>query len=362
MAFYVKQGDEYSVYTDDQVEIIRTLPPRIFNVEQKPFNGPLFLKLGGNFVLPSRFYGNVTKRAERVLNTFNAREGSTGILAAGDKGNGKTLLAKQISILAAKQDMPTIIINKPWEPNVFADLLQNIEQPVVLLFDEFEKNFQTQHFDDDEKSADQEKLLTILDGVNSSKKLFIFTVNEVYRLNRFLLNRPGRIFYRFNYSKISADVVREFLLDTLYEEHHDKIDELVKLSVLLPEFNFDIMQAISEEINRYGDTPTKLMNILNIDGTQNEKKHEIVVYNSNNEEVERESNRVNPYAFRFSLIATAEKLKSASNLLSNNEPRRIDFISSDIVEVLPSGAFIAKREGLKLVATPTPELSWFSRF
>jgi len=58
----------------------------------------------------------------------------------GEKGSGKTLLAKYISIAAAKErGIPTIVINHPFHGDEFNLFMQSIQEPVIVLMDEFEK-------------------------------------------------------------------------------------------------------------------------------------------------------------------------------------------------------------------------------
>ena len=40
-------------------------------------------------------------------------------------------------------------------------------------------------------------MLSLFDGLDNGKKLFVITCNEVERLNAYLLNRPGRFHYHF---------------------------------------------------------------------------------------------------------------------------------------------------------------------
>jgi hypothetical protein len=48
-----------------------------------------FLSERDPFKLPPKIYGNTQSRAERFLNTFDSRSGTTGILLSGLKGSGK---------------------------------------------------------------------------------------------------------------------------------------------------------------------------------------------------------------------------------------------------------------------------------
>ena len=67
------------------------------------------------------------RQAERILRTFLARSGSTGVLLAGEKGSGKTFLTKYISLQVARQGIPTIVINQALSEGRFNAFIQAIE-------------------------------------------------------------------------------------------------------------------------------------------------------------------------------------------------------------------------------------------
>ena len=76
----------------------------------------------------------------------------------------------------------------------------------MVLFDEFEKVYD---------SDEQEEMLTLLDGVFPSKKLFVLTCNDKWRVNQHMRNRPGRIFYMLDFTGLDEDFVVEYCHDNL---------------------------------------------------------------------------------------------------------------------------------------------------
>jgi SpoVK/Ycf46/Vps4 family AAA+-type ATPase len=189
-----------------------------------------------------------------MISTFMSRDKSTGVLLTGEKGSGKTMLSKNIcNELASKCGVPTIVINAPWHGDKFNTLIQSIQQPCVVLFDEFEKVYD---------SEQQQSMLTLLDGIYSSKKLFVLTCNDKWRIDTHMRNRPGRIFYYMNFKGLDENFIREYCQDNLNNKEH--IDKLVNIASVFSAFNFDMLKATVEEMNRYDETPAQALTLLNV--------------------------------------------------------------------------------------------------
>ena len=107
-------------------------------IEKRNARGMLREQIDG-FEIKGKVYGDTIRNTKRVLNTFGDRPATTGVMLAGEKGSGKSLLAKMISVEGAKDGIPTIVINAPWVGDKFNAFMQMIEQPCMVLFDEFEK-------------------------------------------------------------------------------------------------------------------------------------------------------------------------------------------------------------------------------
>jgi hypothetical protein len=127
-----------------------------------------------------------------------------------------------------------------------------IEQPTVILFDEFEKVYD---------KDDQEKMLTLLDGVYPSKKLFILTCNDKWRVDSHMRNRPGRIFYSLDFKGLEQDFIIEYCEDNLVNKTH--IQGVCRVAAMFDQFNFDMLKALVEEMNRYNESPSESMKMLN---------------------------------------------------------------------------------------------------
>jgi hypothetical protein len=251
MAYFLKNGTSFRVSSKEAMDLHEHLPAGNYTVAVDPM-GNFYLESIDDFEIPTKMYGNTLRHTDRIINSFWKRPQQTGVLLNGEKGSGKTLLAKNISAELAKQGVPTIVINRDWTGDGFFKLLQDIDQPCVVLFDEFEKVYDREQ---------QEQILTLLDGVFGSKKLYILTVNDKWRVDSHMRNRPGRIFYLLDFKGLDQAFIREYCEDNLNNKQY--IDQICSLTSLFGEFNFDMLKALVEEMNRYNETPSEALEMLN---------------------------------------------------------------------------------------------------
>ena len=284
---FLKKGDKYLVTSREGLDMLGRLPTGTYTIDQDPRDNSFFLQHIDPFEITGKIYGETQPQAERILRTFLARKGSTGVLLAGEKGSGKTFLSKYISIQAAKQDIPTIVINQPLHGERFNAFIQAIQQPAIILFDEFEKIYQPKEqqgqggprpmmmrsrrprwgmppdmMPEEYENAYQDSILTLLDGVYPSNMLFLMTVNDKQRVTKHLLNRPGRIYYILDFEGLSPAFIREYAEDTL-EDLAQQLDPLLAACAHFDAMNFDMLQAIIQEMNRFGETPQQVLKWLN---------------------------------------------------------------------------------------------------
>ena len=252
MSYFIRNSNTFRIAADEALDIQTYLPVGNYTVKFDQMAGSFFLEIVDSFPQVPKLYGDTTRNADRILRTFLDRPNSTGVMLNGEKGSGKTLLAKTLSIEAAKMDIPTIIINAAWTGDVFNKFLQDIEQPCVIMFDEFEKVY---------NNEDQEAALTLLDGVFPSRKLFVITCNDKWRVNEHMRNRPGRIYYMLDFKGLAPEFIIEYCQDNLNNKHH--IEKIVEISALFEQFNFDMLKALIEEMNRYNESPQDALKMLN---------------------------------------------------------------------------------------------------
>ena len=253
MTQYIVRGNSIYPTADANLVVKQSLDAGTYVVRYDSVTDEYYLDGIDDFAIPEKIYGDSVAKSKRVITTFNSRKGSTGVLLEGLRGSGKSLLSKLVSNELLKCGVPTIVVNEPHHGDTFNAFVQSIDQPAVIIFDEFEKVY---------THCDQEKILTLLDGVFPTKKLFMLTVNETRRVNDRMFNRPGRIFYTFSYKGLDADFITEYCNDTLLVKEH--ASSILKISAMFPDFSFDMLQSIVEECNRYNETPEQVISWLNM--------------------------------------------------------------------------------------------------
>lgn len=274
MTNFVHNGNLIRVLPDDAIRIQRELEPGNYSVVVD--RGELVLQKNVKMSIPHKIYGSTKNDAERIINTFKDRSTNTGVLLSGDKGSGKTLLAKLVASECEKLNIPTLSISSRLGGNVLATFLQNIGQECVIIFDEFEKVY-SHNEEDQDGITPQESLLSLLDGIYDNKMLFILTCNSVHKIDSNLINRPGRIYYYKRFSGLESDFIEEYCKDELKDK--EKLNEVLNRIALLGQISFDVLKAIIEECNRYPGNIKEAFSLLNIgnnDGVLYEMKCRLI--------------------------------------------------------------------------------------
>ena len=254
---YLGFGNSIKVYRKEELTFHERIPSGNYIVCQNEQTGEFYLDKTDDFKPIKKLYGDYQKTINRIIDTFIARPAQTGVLLQGKKGSGKTLVAREVAIrLANEHGIPTIMVNEHYHSTGFKQFIANIDQPCVVLFDEFEKVYKQEY---------QEKVLTLLDGTIQTKKLFFVTVNDMNKVDNNLVNRPGRMYYSLKYTGLEESFIREYLNDKLSDK--EKIENTVIQTLLFTSFSFDMLQALVEEMNRYNEDAAEAIKILNLDPT-----------------------------------------------------------------------------------------------
>uniref|UniRef100_A0AAU8B8F3 ATPase family protein n=1 Tax=Dulem virus 42 TaxID=3145760 RepID=A0AAU8B8F3_9CAUD len=216
----------------------------------------IILTEGNEISLPEKLYTPKSdeKFINKVLNVYTDSAKSLGILLAGKKGTGKTVMAKQIAI---KSNLPIITVdNKMYACDLKRLFIKLENEPACFIFDEFDKF--GERYDSDE-------LLRIIDGVSSSgKNLMIFTANNTDDINNYMLDRCGRIRYYREFDEMQPSMITEILKDRL----NDPSEASPLTDFIMSNFNllsFDNVTAFADEVNNYpNETFEDLLEDMNI--------------------------------------------------------------------------------------------------
>ena len=251
-------GTVYRIY-DESMRAFTQLPPGVYKIAFNPMAGYSLIK-SDPIEINEKIYGNHLKKVEKVYNSFKVFPRNLGVILSGDKGIGKSLFAKLLSVKAIENGYPVIMCDTPY-PGI-ADFLGSIQQEIVVLFDEFDKTFAQLEGQGDP----QAEMLTLFDGLYMGKKLFIITCNELRKLNDFLVNRPGRFHYHFRFAYPNDAEVTEYLQDNIAEEFWGEIPAVAEFAKKV-DLNYDCLRAIAFELNMgstFADAAADL-NIINIE-------------------------------------------------------------------------------------------------
>lgn len=243
--------DEGGIYfpIDGEFVIHATPGPGIWRIQKspKPMDPRIGLtKVSDKFVFPYKIYplgqDHVFNRIKALWDNkeFGESGKNLGVIFNGTKGTGKTVAAK---LLCNELDLPVIIVSDTFEGAILP-FIQNLSFECVILLDEAEKTFS--------KDAEDDKiLLSLIDGVyNNSRKLYILTTNRL-TVNENLIGRPGRIRYIQEFRNLPVEAIKEYCADNLKDM--SKLDTVLQEIDLLEISTIDILKAIVEEINIFGE-------------------------------------------------------------------------------------------------------------
>lgn len=263
MTQFTREGDTHFPHSDQSLKIVRTLPAGFHSIGFHPMRG-YFFRDAPAMELPSKLYGSTVVHSERVRHTFKTRPGNTGALFVGEKGSGKSLLMRHICVELVKEGLPVVMVNEAHCGESFNQFLMSLTQPVVLAMDEFEKIY-----DDN----DQVKILSLMDGVFPSQILFLLTVNDVDLVTQYMKNRPGRLFYRLTFEGLEAEAIVGYATDNLKAPTDSAINSILMVAQIVGKFNFDMLKALVEEMNRYNEPAHEAVKWLNIRPAHTERTY-----------------------------------------------------------------------------------------
>lgn len=221
---------------------------KAYDLKWDDWSDMAYLAENGELNLPSKIYelneDKIFKK--RVLNSFNNHENSIGIMLAGTKGTGKTMLAK---VIAKESNLPIIIVDSQFPTNRLIGFFKQFSTPVCVIFDEIEKNFNTG------------RMLDFLDGVEkTTKKLVLMTCNELDKVSEYLQDRCSRIRYVRKYGINDNLAFLPMLIENKEIKNAEIIRKFVEERFKLP--SIDNMNAFLNEVKDLEDEDISLDDIV----------------------------------------------------------------------------------------------------
>lgn len=237
----VNTGNRYVIY-DDSLKTFDKIPAGTYVVCFEKNSG-FFLRSKPDMQINETVYGQHTDKINKVMSSFERFSRHLGIILSGDKGIGKSMFARMLSVECIRKDIPVIIVDS-FIQNIAA-YIESIDQEVMILFDEFDKTFAKCGSDGEDPQA---TMLSLFDGTSNGKKMFVVTCNSLNMLNDFLVNRPGRFHYHLRFEYPTAADIRVYLQDKIPEEYYDQIDSVISFSRKV-DLNYDCLRAIAFELS-----------------------------------------------------------------------------------------------------------------
>lgn len=282
----VQMGSKHLVFGED-VQTYKDLPAKTYAVRFHPMQGWWLDERPSLATGDEQIYGRHAERVNKIFGSYDLASRNFGVILSGAKGIGKSLLARMIAERGIENQLPVIIVDTAY-PGI-SDFLASVQQRCVIIFDEFEKTFAKLG----EDSADpQVEMLSLFDGIDGGKKLFVITCNSPTQLNEYLINRPGRFHYHFEITCPNADDVRAYLHDKLINGFDEEIEKVVKLASMT-DITYDCLRAIAFDLSQGYPLEDTLAD-LNINYERN-TLYDIVIKLSNGWQLTAYSIRIDLY-------------------------------------------------------------------
>lgn len=163
-----------------------------------------------------------------------------------------TQASKHLANIAISKGLKVFVVAELRIEKKLISFISNLNNCVIFI-DEFYKVIGWQYQDD---------FLSLMSDGNK-KRLFILTENDTSNINRYILDRPERIRYHYEYSTLDPNIIREFCQD--HDVPMDFENQLLKLNMSNKNFCFDHLQSlVTEAINSGRWDLEWLISILNV--------------------------------------------------------------------------------------------------
>jgi len=195
----------------------------------------------------AKYLGSIMKKSDAKISSIaqeleydikqitSGNKTKTSAIFYGKPGNGKTTLVRN---LAQKYGLDIHLVNfsKGINNEDILTISVYTNKPVIILFEDFDNIFHGRKLQLPDTSAkcSFDSILNLLDGIfNESSNIYIFTANDLSKIDDALLDRPSRIRHKIEVKNPSFDDIFEIIkdkelaenligknLDTVYEFKH----------------------------------------------------------------------------------------------------------------------------------------------
>jgi len=254
--------DKQYRFMGDNLKILNKLLPDTYIVRFSERSGFFLEKYFSFEINEEKVYGVHDEKITKVMNSFKQFNRNLGVILSGKKGIGKSLFAKMLCNTSVEAGIPVIVVDM-FVPGIHS-FIEEIEQEVVVLFDEFDKTFGSASKDGGNNA--QTSMLSLFDGVSAGKKMYIITCNQVNSLSEYLVNRPGRFHYHLRFEYPNAQEVETYMKDKIDEQYWGEIAKVVNFANRT-DLNYDCLRAIAFELQNGEKFETAIadLNILNVE-------------------------------------------------------------------------------------------------
>ena len=262
MAKFIDHGEHVVVISDNVCDITENLPVGVYSIVTNDEGSLLLKKENAASIIGNSFddvYEPIPRYYKRLHTTFSNYNTIFGTICIGEKGTGKSMFCRYVCNQFLKEKFPIIIINQKIDLFKLSDFIIKMNNKAVFYFDEFEKLYERIHEEEEDK---QIGLLSLLGTTAFEKMLFLFAINDEYKLNDFMKNRPGRIYYRFNFGRLDNETIVKYCEKNLNNKEY--IDNIIKISNNRFGLSFDNLKSIVNESNTFNENPEESIEYLNI--------------------------------------------------------------------------------------------------
>lgn len=236
--------------------ITDTLAPYVYTINfdfsDKSFT---FKKKVAKFNLPKHVFGRSDRYYKRIMERYDQKGKSVGMLAIGLKGSGKSLLSETCgNHMIETCKLPVLMVEQEIPLESLREILKDVG-PCMLYFDEFGKVY---------GYHSRAELLPLFSDTDIKGVLFCITANDDNEVNEFLLDRPGRFLFRVRYNGVDSEglqeIFRELNLSDVLKEH---LSQYVKIHVNV---SYDVLLKLIDEVKHATSEQEirELMEVLNV--------------------------------------------------------------------------------------------------